>query len=198
MIRDQREDVFAGLTAGGATELAARAHRPDFVTHGPLRTVGRPAPGHHRDCVLPCSNPSVSPVESKRSPRTVAVAQKPRESGASISRGTTVTMWPPNSAALWASASGRVQIWPDLPTVPRETRNRIFVRHPQRVAGVRLQPQHVPAPAWMRVSPRRKRFMGVDGRLLLPAVGGRSKAVSSVSASSRTTPIASPTRSEKQ
>src|SRR5215208_823077 len=32
-----------------------------------------------------------------------------------------------------------------------------------RAAGVRLKPQHVPAPAWIRVSQRRERFIGLGG-----------------------------------
>jgi hypothetical protein len=80
VIRDQREDVFARLTAGGATELAARADRPDFVTHETAPDRWPPAPGHHHDVVSPCSNPSVSPVESKRShEREAGVPGRARE-----------------------------------------------------------------------------------------------------------------------
>jgi hypothetical protein len=42
-----------------------------------------------------------------------------------------------------------------------------------RDAGVRLQPQHVPAPAWMQAPSRRKRFMELDGARL-PRVSPRS------------------------
>ena len=39
------------------------------------------------------------------------------------------------TAVLWASASGMGCIRPDRPTVPRETRSRIFVRQPPSRAG---------------------------------------------------------------